>query len=200
MPDGHRQLILTTKRHKRLSTSCSIPGRSHRSSTNGSSFTSPAGQRSNRCSNLPSSTKCGQLPPTPARRMNEQQTLAGCAFCEAAPGTETGAAYAWGKEKRVSHPICVDCAIQVTPDPGERDRYARDSCGLVVDALAALTRFRVELGHLEAHSRSVPGVVLVGRRRTGHATSRSTSSSETCCRRLHRFPTEFNLSTPFIPL
>ena len=35
------------------------------------------------------------------------------------------------------------------PDPDERDRYACDGCGLVVDALAALTRFRVELGHLE---------------------------------------------------
>jgi hypothetical protein len=78
-----------------------------------------------------------------------QQTLAGCAFCEAPPGTETGIAYTWGKEERVNHPICVDCAIQETPDPDERDHYACDSCGLVVDALAALTRFRIELGHLE---------------------------------------------------
>jgi len=81
--------------------------------------------------------------------MSEQQTLAGCAFCEAAPGTETGTAYTWGKEERVSHPICVDCAIQVTPDPEARDHYTCDSCGIVVDTLAALTRFRVELGHLE---------------------------------------------------
>ena len=78
-----------------------------------------------------------------------QQTLAGCAFSEAPPRIETGIAYTWGKEERISHPICVDCAIQETPDPDERDRYACDSCGLVVDALAALTRFRIELGHLE---------------------------------------------------
>jgi hypothetical protein len=88
--------------------------------------------------------------------MSEQQTLAGCAFCDAAPGTETGAAYTWGKEERVSHPICVDCAIQVTPDPD-----ARDSCGLVVDSLAAPTRFRVELDRLEGPlpicSRCSPG-------------------------------------------
>jgi len=81
--------------------------------------------------------------------MSEQQTLAGCAFCEAAPGTETGTAYTWGKEEWVTRPICVDCAIQTESDPDERDHHACDSCGLVVDALAALTRFRVELGHLE---------------------------------------------------
>ncbi|EJN56898.1 hypothetical protein HSB1_47150 [Halogranum salarium B-1] len=34
-------------------------------------------------------------------------------------------------------------------DPVDRDHYACDSCGLVVDTLAALTRFRVEVGHLE---------------------------------------------------
>jgi hypothetical protein len=78
-----------------------------------------------------------------------QQTLVGCAFCAAPPGTDTGTAYTWGKDERVSHPICVDCATQVTPDPEQRDHYACDGCGLVVDALAALTRFRVELGHLE---------------------------------------------------
>jgi hypothetical protein len=62
---------------------------------------------------------------------------------------ENGTAYTWGKDERVSHPICVDCAIQVTPDPEDRDHYACDACGLVVDTLAALTRFRVEFGHLE---------------------------------------------------
>jgi DNA-directed RNA polymerase subunit RPC12/RpoP len=78
-----------------------------------------------------------------------QQTLVGCAFCAAPSGTDTGTAYTWGKDERVSYLICVDCATQVTPDPKQRDRYACDSCGLVVDALAALTRFRVEFGHLE---------------------------------------------------
>ena len=85
----------------------------------------------------------------PTGRVSEQQTLCGCAFCEAVPGTKTGTAYTWGKAERVSHPICVDCAIQATPDPEARNHYACDSCGLVVDALAALTRFRIELGHLE---------------------------------------------------
>jgi hypothetical protein len=66
-----------------------------------------------------------------------QQTLAGCAFCDARPGSETGEAHTWGKDERVTHPICVDCAIQEQPDPDERDHYACDACGLVVDALAA---------------------------------------------------------------
>ena len=75
-----------------------------------------------------------------------QQTLSGCAFCEVRPGSETGEALTWGKDERVTHPICVDCALQERPDPDERDHHACDGCGLVVDALAALTRFRVELG------------------------------------------------------
>ena len=37
----------------------------------------------------------------------------------------------------MTHPICVDCAIQEQPDPDERDHYPCDACGLVVDALAA---------------------------------------------------------------
>lgn len=78
-----------------------------------------------------------------------QQTLAGCAFCDALPGTEAGEAHTWGKDERVSHPICVDCAIQAEPDPDERDHCTCDGCGLVVDTITALTRFRVELGHLE---------------------------------------------------
>lgn len=54
-----------------------------------------------------------------------------------------------GKEKRVTHQICVDCAVQEHPDPDERDHHICDGCGLVVDTLAALTRFPIELGHLE---------------------------------------------------
>jgi hypothetical protein len=60
-----------------------------------------------------------------------------------------GEAHTWGKEERVTHPICVNCAVQERLDLDERDHHACDGCGLVVDALAALTRFRVELGHLE---------------------------------------------------
>jgi len=37
---------------------------------------------------------------------------------------------------------------ETAPDPDECDHVC-DGCGLVVDTLAALTRFRVELGHLE---------------------------------------------------
>jgi len=82
-----------------------------------------------------------------------QQTLAGCAFCDAIPGTGVGEAHTCGKDERVTHThthtICVDCAVQSNPDPDERDHSACDGCGLIVDALAALTRFRVELCHLE---------------------------------------------------
>jgi Zn ribbon nucleic-acid-binding protein len=45
-----------------------------------------------------------------------QQTLVGCAFCDAPPGTETVEAHTWWQDKRVTHPICVDCAIQTEPD------------------------------------------------------------------------------------
>jgi hypothetical protein len=50
-----------------------------------------------------------------------QQTLSGCAFCDSPPGAEMGEAHTWGKDERVTHPICVDCAIQSEPDPDERD-------------------------------------------------------------------------------
>ena len=78
-----------------------------------------------------------------------QQTLPSCAFCDAESGTGVGKAHTWGQDERVTHPICVDCAVQTQPDPDERGHHACDSCGLVVDTIAALTRFRVELGHLE---------------------------------------------------
>ncbi|WP_368410914.1 DUF7558 family protein [Halomarina pelagica] len=78
-----------------------------------------------------------------------QQTLSGCAFCDALPGSERGAAVTWGKDERVSHPICVDCAVQARADPDDRDHHACDGCGLIVDALSALTSFRVVIGHLE---------------------------------------------------
>jgi len=104
-----------------------------------------------------------------------QQTLSGCVFCDAVPGTEVGKAHTWGKDERVTHPICVDCAIQSSRDPDDRDHHACDSCGLIVDALAALTRFRVELGHLEAHYSCVRDVVLAAQQRTGLATWRRPS-------------------------
>lgn len=68
-----------------------------------------------------------------------QQTLAGCAFCDAPPGAEAGEAHTWGQDERVSHPICVDYAIQTRPDPDERDLHACDDCGLV-DTLAVPRR------------------------------------------------------------
>lgn len=46
-----------------------------------------------------------------------QQTLVGCAFCDAPPGTETGEAHTWGQDELVTHPTCVDCAIQKDPGP-----------------------------------------------------------------------------------
>ncbi|ELY93132.1 hypothetical protein C484_07953 [Natrialba taiwanensis DSM 12281] len=87
-----------------------------------------------------------------------QQTLVGCAFGDSPPGTETGEAHTWGQDERVPHPICVDCAIQTRLDPDEHDYHAYDGCELVVDALAALTRFRVEVGHLEGPVATVRAV------------------------------------------
>ncbi|WP_222912671.1 hypothetical protein [Natrinema sp. SYSU A 869] len=78
-----------------------------------------------------------------------QQTLSGCTFCDALPGSDLGEAHTWGTDERVIHPICVDCVIQIRPDPDKRNHYACDGCRLVVNTLAALTRFRVEFGHLE---------------------------------------------------
>ena len=78
-----------------------------------------------------------------------QQTLSGCAFCDAPPKSEIGEAHTWGQDERVTCPICIDCAVQEQVDPAEQDHHACDSCGLIVDTLPALTRFRVELGHLE---------------------------------------------------
>lgn len=78
-----------------------------------------------------------------------QQTLSGCAFCDALPGSELGEARTWGKDDLVTHLICVDCAIQERPDPEDTDHHACDGCGLIVDALPALTSFRVAIGHLE---------------------------------------------------
>jgi len=66
-----------------------------------------------------------------------QQTLSGCAFCDVQPGSEMGEAHTRGRDERVTHPICVDCAIQERPAPQKRDNHACERCGLVVDTLAA---------------------------------------------------------------
>ena len=78
-----------------------------------------------------------------------QRTLTGCRFCEAAPSTDLGTARTGGQDDLVTHLICVDCATQEVADPDERSHHACDGCSLVVDTGAALTRFGVELGHLE---------------------------------------------------
>ncbi len=70
-----------------------------------------------------------------------QQTLVGCAFCDARPGIETGEAHTWGQDERVTHPICVDCAIQTEPDPDERDQASL--VALVECALVELTHEHV---------------------------------------------------------
>jgi hypothetical protein len=49
-----------------------------------------------------------------------QQTLSGCAFCDSPPGAEMGETYTWGKDDRVTHTICVDCATQTWSGPVER--------------------------------------------------------------------------------
>ena len=78
-----------------------------------------------------------------------QRMLTGCRFCDAPLDGELGEARTWGKDNLMTHPICVDCALQEIADPDERGHRACDGCGLVVDTGAALTRFRVKLGHLE---------------------------------------------------
>jgi hypothetical protein len=65
-----------------------------------------------------------------------QQTLSGCAFCDSPPGAEMGEAHTWGKDKRVTHPICVYCAVQERPDPEEREPTA------VAGVVIALFRIR----------------------------------------------------------
>jgi len=86
-----------------------------------------------------------------------------------------GEAHTWAKDERVTYPICVDCTLQRWLDPDERTHHACDGCGLIIDALAALTGFRVEPGHLEGPlqlcARCSPG----GPSRTGRVTSRSIS-------------------------
>jgi len=107
-----------------------------------------------------------------------QLSLTGCAFCDAPPGAEAGEAHTWGQDERVTHPICVDCAIQIEPDPEKRDHHACDGCGLVVDALAALTRFRVRNSVTsKARCSCASGVARAGSRRTGRVTSRRIWSS-----------------------
>ncbi len=78
--------------------------------------------------------------------LRSQRPIDGCAFCNVPPGPKTGEADTRDRDKRVTHLICANCAIQTEPDSDECDHIARR---LVVDTLAALTRFRVELGHLE---------------------------------------------------
>lgn len=50
----------------------------------------------------------------------------------------------------MTHPICVDCAIQIPLGPDARDEFTCDSCGDVVESLSVLTSFRVEVGRFEA--------------------------------------------------
>lgn len=78
-----------------------------------------------------------------------QQTLEGCAFCDAGPDVRLGQAGSWGKDELITHPICVECALREHPDPDGAHRFACDGCGCLVDAVAALTRYRVQLAHLE---------------------------------------------------
>ena len=165
MPGHHRRQISTTRQPVRWFEISLMPGRSPRSSTSASLCTSPVGQRSNRCCNSPSSTKGGRLPAAPARPMSEQQTLAGCAFCEAAPGTETGTAYTWGKRSGSPTPsvwtarskqsriptsaiTMPTTAVGSSSMPSQRRRRVAPAAS-GTSGPARLTRFRVELGHLE---------------------------------------------------
>ncbi len=45
-----------------------------------------------------------------------------------------GEAHTWGEDERVTHPICVDCALQAKAHPDERNHHACDGCRLVAGA------------------------------------------------------------------
>ena len=89
--------------------------------------------------------------------MDEFRSLVGCAFCmttlTAHEIDQFGTARTWGKDDLVNLPICPTCALQHQHLPASArdrpDRFACDDCGLVVNCLAALTNFRVQIGHLE---------------------------------------------------
>ncbi|MBP2252754.1 hypothetical protein J2754_003100 [Halarchaeum solikamskense] len=104
-----------------------------------------------------------------------QQTREGCAFCDAGPDVRLGQAGSWGKDELITHPICVECALREHPDPAEQHCFACDGCGCLVDAVAALTRYRVQLAHLEGTPISALAAVPPDRQPTGLATSERTS-------------------------
>lgn len=77
-----------------------------------------------------------------------QQTLSGCGFCSVVHGANVGP-NTKRKYERGTRETCVDCAVLARPGLDERDHHDSGRCELAVDALAALTQFRVEFSHLE---------------------------------------------------
>ena len=102
--------------------------------------------------------------------MDESRSLLGCAFCMTTLTDheidQFGTARTWGKDDLVNLPICPTCALQHQQLPAlardRPDRFACDDCGLVVDCLAALTSFRVQIGQLEGVLRLCAGCAPEG--------------------------------------
>ena len=99
-----------------------------------------------------------------------QQTLPGCAFCDAVPGADVGEAHTWGKDERVTHVICVDCASSRIPIP---------TSVTITPAIAVTSssmRLQPSRGSVsnsatwKAHYSCVRDIVPVGQRRTGRGT------------------------------
>jgi len=106
-----------------------------------------------------------------------QQTLSGCAFCDARPGSELGDARTWGTDEIVAHPICTACARQATLIP----RTATDTRAIAVDWLSTpfrpVPRSECSSAISKGQSASARGVLRMARRRIGRKTSSHISSS-----------------------
>jgi len=87
-----------------------------------------------------------------------QQTLSGCGS-SAMRLAEVGKAQAWGKDERVTHPIRVDCAIQSSRDPDDRDHHACGEAVVLSSMLCSPHTVPCRTRHLEAHysARCSPG-------------------------------------------
>nr|WP_020222643.1 hypothetical protein [Halarchaeum acidiphilum] len=78
-------------------------------------------------------------------------------FYDAGPDVRRGEAGSGGRDELITHPICVACALREQPDPDDAHRFACDGCDCLLDVVAALTRYRVQLGHLEGTHRLCAG-------------------------------------------
>jgi len=143
--------------------------------TNGSSSTSQAMKRSTRFSNSRSSIEAGSPLATSSGEDSDATNALWLCLLRCGSRYRSWDGVYLGKRRTGHAPNLRRLRGPVESDPDDRDHHACDSCGLIVDALAALTRFRVELGHLKADYSCVRDVVPAAQQCTGLATSRNTS-------------------------